>query len=119
MSTHKNDPRRGNAEGRKKARKTNGAPTSVVDLHYDDQCALCADLAEQMVESVRIDAPVSVRLGIKCNHQVRPLADVDCAECIEKYHRALDDNPLARALAEWADGPVMHITGCDHDRGDS
>lgn len=117
MSTHKNDPRPGRAEGRTEAHVYEQAPTSVVDLHYDDQCALCADLAQQMVESVRIDTPVNVQLGIKCNHQVRPLADVDCAECIEKYHRALDDNPLARALAEWADGPVMHITQCDHGRG--
>ncbi|MBE3000195.1 hypothetical protein IDM40_16015 [Nocardiopsis sp. HNM0947] len=107
MSKHKNDPRRGHAEGRTEAHVYEQAPTSVVDLHYDDQCALCTDLAHQMADSVRIDT-AGVRLRIDCHHQApKIVAPGDCHLC----DQAVAEDPVARALQSWCGTSLLE---CDH-----
>lgn len=109
MSTNENDPRPGRAEGRESS-ADNRTTSSVVELHFDDQCAPCTTLAQQMATVVKVDAPVDIRLGIECTHH----APTECPRCAEDYRRYLDENPVARALAGWANGTVLYVAECAH-----
>jgi hypothetical protein len=77
-----NDPRPGMAEGREQAH-VNRAETSVVELHFDDQCPSCTTLARWMAQVVKVDATGTVRLAIDCTHYQVPSPETanPCGEC--------------------------------------
>ncbi|GAA3738015.1 hypothetical protein GCM10022205_25080 [Spinactinospora alkalitolerans] len=37
-----------------------------------------------------------------------------CAACVREAAEAMANDPVARALAQWADGAVVYVTDCDH-----
>lgn len=106
MSSNENDPRPGRAEGRKSS-AGNRTATSVVALHFNDQCAPCTTLAQQMATVVKVDAPGDVRLGIDCTHHEPVPLDRAIAEWAAQHTpddaQDLADDPVARILAEHSD----------------